>query len=217
MATIGSEIAKLKLKLASLGYDDDNVLASDEALYNLLNDAGAIIYKRIRDKFNKIPDYMYSTFGVKLTEVNEDVYACEDIPDRCKILESEFELPLVLYGRNTTSLKVYAGKQELSQYSVANQYDDYLSTRPSYAIQNRRLRIYNDKVLKAVTVKAVWADILDWADKQYCDGVEVECLDLLDLPFPLYSNPEYTSMAHDVIIQSLNLTIQNSNDQNPQH
>ena len=217
MTTIGSEISKLRIKLSSLGFDDDSVLSSDEALYQLLNDAGAIIYKRLNDKFIKIPDFMYSTFGVKLQEANEDVYSCEDIPERCKILESDFILPLALYTRNNTSLKVIHNKKELPEYNYANHLDEYLASQYSYSIQNGKLRIYGTKVLNAVTVKAVWHDIMQWEDYKYCpDTNTVECWDLNTLPFPLYSNPEYTSMAHSIIIESLNIPIQEG-EKNPSH
>lgn len=219
MTTIGEQISKLKVKLISMGYEDDHVLSSDELLYGLLNDAGAIVYKRVKDKFMKVPDFMFTRYGVRLTEANEDVYSCEDIPDRCKILESDFELPLSLYGRNKNSLKVYSGHQELPLYNPSNQYDPYLSSLPSYKIQNGKLRVYNNKILKAVDVEAVWHDPIKWLPYKYCQDTDtVECYDLNEIAYPLYSNPEYVSMAHDIILQSLQLTIQNTlSNQNDAH
>jgi hypothetical protein len=217
MTTIGSEISKLRSKLSSLGFDDDNIMSSDELLYQLLNDAGAIIYKRISDKFIKIPDFMYSTFGVKLQEVDEDVYSCENIPDRCRVMESNFILPLALYSRNNTSLKVIVSKKELNEYHYTNYLNEYLADKYSYSIQNGKLRIYGTRALKAVTVKAVWHDIIQWEDHKYCpDTNTVECWDLNTLPFPLYSNPEYASMAHSIIIESLNIPLQEG-EKNPSH
>lgn len=218
MTTIGSEISKLRNKLANTpGFDDDSLLASDELLYQLLNDAGAIIYKRIRNSWNKVPDFMVSRYPVGLEEQNEDLFSCEDIPERCKILQSVFTLPLALYGRNRTSLRVYSGKIELPEYHHSNQYDPILSTLPSYKITNDYLRIYNKKILKAVEVEAVWHDNLDWETRKYCpDTATVECYSLDEIPFPLYSNPEYANMAHQIIIQDLGLTIQEG-EQNPTH
>jgi len=217
MTTVGSEISKLRIKLSSLGYDDDNILSSDQALYALLNDAGATIYKRVTDRFKKIPDWMYSSFAVKVSEVNEDLYSCEDLPERCKVLESSFVLPLPLFTRNSTSLKVYSGKKEMAEYHPSNQYDDYLSKKYSYAIQNGKLRIYGNRALKAVTVKAVWHDIIQWEDHKYCaDTDTVECWDLNEIPYPLYSNADYASMAHSLILNDLRLPI-SEGEKNPTH
>lgn len=215
MTTIGSEISKIRGKLGSLGFDDDG--KSDHYYYGLLNDAGAIIYRRIKNNWNKIPDEMYSRYPVGLAEANEDIYACEDIPERCKILESVFTLPLTLYGRNKSSIKVFSGKTELPPYHSSNKYDDILSDLPSYKIVNNKLRIYNKNILKAVEVEAVWADVMDWHTRKYCpDTNTVECFDLNELYYPLYSNPEYASMAHDIIINSLKLPISEDN-QNQAH
>jgi len=209
MTTIGEQISKLKTKLMSLGYDDDSVLSSDELLYSMLNDAGSTIYKRIKDRFFKVPATMATRYAVKLGEVNEDMYSCEDIPDRCTVLESGFELPIPLYGRNKTSMKVYSGHKELPEYNPSNQYDPILSSVPGYKIQNGKLRIYDTKKLKAVEVEAVWHDPIQWMDHKYCEDTNtVDCYDLNEISYPLYSNPEYVSMAHDVIINSLKLTIQ---------
>ena len=218
MTTIGEQISKLKSKLISLGYDDDHVLSSDELLYGLLNDAGAIIHKRIKDKYYKIPATMVTRYGVRLVEANEDIYICEDIEGRCKILESEFELPLPLYGRTKTSMKVFSGQKELPLYNSAQQFDPLLSSTAGYKIQNGKLRIYNNKILKAVDVEAVWHDPIKWLPFKYCQDTDtIECYDLNEIFYPLYSNPEYTSMAHDIIAESLKLTIQNLPNQNQAH
>jgi len=218
MTTIGSEISKLRNKLSNtVGFDDDNLLASEELLYALLNDAGAIIYKRIKNSWNKIPDFMFSKYPVGLEEANEDVYACEDIPERCKILESVFTIPLPLYGRNKSSMRVYSNHVELPPYSTSNKYDSILSNMASYKIVNDKLRIYNNKVLKAVEVEGVWSDIMDWQTKKYCPSTDTtECYNLNELAYPLYSNPEYSSMAHEIIIKSLGITL-NEGNQNQSH
>lgn len=216
MITINEVISKLRGQLAQAGYEDDSIL-NDQYLYSLLKDAGSTIFRRIKDKWYKIPDWMYTTYPVPLEEVNEDVFPCEDIPDRCTVLESTFTIPLALTGRNKTTLRVFHGNKELPEYSRHNQHDPILSTVPSYKIQNSKLRIYTENNdLKGVTVSAVWNDNMEWLDKKYCtDSDTVECYNLDEIEFPLYSNPDYALMAHQLILQQLQLTLQQPNQNLP--
>lgn len=219
MTTINQVISELRLQLGQWGYDDDNLLQSEEALYNLLNKAGATIYKRISGKFNKIPDWMFTTYPIPLEEVNEDVFPCEEIPDRCVILESTFTIPLALTSRNRSTLRVMWGNKELPQYNRTNQYDPILKSMPSYKIQNSKLRIYrpeNFDAVKGVYVSAIWADVMEWQDKKYCpDTEETICHDLDELEYPLYSNPDYALMAYQLIAQQLGIVLQQENQNKP--
>lgn len=222
MASINEVISTLRFQLSQIGYDDDSILHSDQALYTLLKDAGAIIHKRISDKFNKIPEWMYTSYPVPLTEVNEDMFPCEIIPDRCLVLESVFDIPSALTTRNRSTLRVFFGNKEMVQYNSGLKYDPILKDWPSYKIHNGKLRIYKPYhigKIKGVTVSAIWYDNMDWFDKKYCeDNSEqpvIQCYNLDEMEMPLFSNFEYASMAYDLVKQQLNFTIQQENQNKP--
>lgn len=203
--TISQAIGKLRNDLEN--WDDDAVQYTDEYLYSLLNDAGAIVTSRITNRFNKIPEWMWSTFAVPLELANEDFFPCEDI-EHCQILQSTYTLPEPLTGRNSSLFKVYVGSTEAIPYNVSNSYDPIFKGKPQYEIVNSYLRLYNvSKTLKGVKVKGIFADIMEWQDRHYCEQDAVVCYDLDSIQFPLYKNPEYTQMAFDLIFQRLNISV----------
>lgn len=211
--TIAEAISKLRTSL--LIYDDDAVSYSDEYLYSLLIDAGSIVVSRISKKFNKLPDWLWSTFPVKLEKVDSDFFPCEDI-QHCKVLQSTFTIPTTLTGRNRTLLKVYNGNVELDPYEPSNEFDPILSNKPSYEIVNNYLRIHNNKKLKGVVVKGIFSDIMEWQNKKYCEDTDtVKCYNLEEIDFPLYGNPEYTMMAFDLIYKRLNIQLPENIENQP--
>lgn len=210
---ISEAISKLRQKLGQHGYDDDSIF-TDEYLYQLLNDAGAIIVSRITKKFNKLPNWLFTRFPVPLTLVNADLFECEEF-DRCKVLESTFVIPETISGRNRILFKVYSNNTELSEYTAGSEYNEILSQTPSWKLVNGKLRIYGNKDLVGVEVEGVWADIIDWQDKKYCGNTEIECYDLDELDYPLYSNREYTLMAHELIFKELQIPLKEPLENQP--
>ena len=97
--TIKEAIGILRGKLGEkLGADDDSIL-SDEYLYQQLINAAAIVFSRYKEKYYKVSDFMFDTYGVKLQMVNEDMFPCEDI-EHCVLLESVTQIPDPLVSRN---------------------------------------------------------------------------------------------------------------------
>ncbi len=200
------------MKLSTLGYDDDSVLSSDKALYYLLNDAGAIIFKRIADKGNKIPDFFYARFPVPLEPANLDTFGdCEDIPGRVRVFKSKFSIPHPLEKGHISTLRVYSMDRTLPRYTPYNKYDTALKSKFSWDIINDYLLLFcpsNIKVLKGVEVEAVWGDIIQWQEKKYCEEADIiEVYSLDEIPFPIYRSPSYNLMAHDLVLQTLRLPI----------
>ena len=216
---VNQAISTFRLRLGAAGWDDDNQL-SDEAIFKLLSDAMSVVFTRYKEKFYKISDWFWSTFGVKLQMVNADFFPCIDIA-HCSILESVHEIPEPLMGRNRAMLKVYNGNTELPEYTHGSQYDEYLNSMPSWNIVNGKLRIYNNKTLKAITVKTIPYNFMSWFDKRYCEDTDtVECYDLDSMTWPLMADSKMQSVAYDIALQSLGLTlnqIQQEPNQNPAH
>ena len=215
--TINQAISTFRLRLAR--WDDDFSL-QDEAIFKLLSDSMAIVFTRYKDKWNLVSEWMYSTYGVKLQMVGADMFPCEDI-EHCTLLESVHTIPEPLMGRNTHMFRVYNGNTELPRYTGANEFDEYLKNKPSWNIVNGKLRIYNNKMLKAVTVKTIPYNIMEWYDKQYCPSTDtVECWNLDEMVWPLFADPKMQGMCMDLALQQLGFNLQkleNQNGENPQH
>lgn len=215
--TVKEAIGILKSKLAEAkGFDDDSILSSEEYLYQQLINAAAVVFSRYKEKYFKVSDFSFSTFGVKLQMVGEDMFTCVTDIEHCTVLESVTEIPESLVSRNRLMLQVFNGKRELPQYHPSNQYDEYLKEKPSWEIVNRKIRIHGTKLLSAVTVRTIPVDPVAWLDKQYCSNGLPECYDLNTIPFNLLADRKFASMTFDLALQSLGAAL-NEGEQNPQH
>ena len=209
---INEIISLFKGQLGAVGYEDNRV-HSDEYWFNKLSTNMAIVVDRYKSKFAKLSDSMFSTYGVKLIPIGEDMFPCTDI-EHCVVLESEYELPDALVGRNGLLLKVLNNKKELPPYNPANKYDDTLKNLPSWEIVNRKLRIHNNKTLKAITVRGLWHNDLDWIGKQYCNDTTPECLSLDKISSPLFADPKMREMCFSLTLQSMGYVLNQLNQPN---
>lgn len=204
--TVQQAISTFRIKLGAFANFDDDGL-SDEAIYKLLSDAMSIVIERYKSKWHRISPWMWSSYGIKLVMVNSDFFECESI-EHCTVLQSEQYIPEPLMARHKPLFKVYNGTEELVEYSTGNAYDDYLKTKPSWEIVNNKLRIYNNKILKAVTIKTIPYDFMRWASIQYClPESNGDCMDLNTMEWPLMSDAKMQSMCQDLCLQSLGLTL----------
>lgn len=214
--TIGEHISNIRIKLGQLGIADNDTLFTDQYLYSQLNLASATIISRLTDSFKKLSDWMWTAYPVPLIEVNKDLYSCEDIPDRCKVLESTFTIPKALTARNKMLFKVMTNTEVLAEGNPSIlQYDPIKADKPSWEIFNGKLRVYNNKVLRAITVKGIFADPLEWKTKNYCGSNIDECYDLSNEYYPL-TEEKYMLMAYDLVVQGLSIPLQQGT-QNDSH
>lgn len=216
--TVQEAISTFRIKLGAASFDDDGL--SDQAIFKLLSDSVAIVFTRYKDKWYKVSDWLWSTYGIELEMIGSDQFLCEDI-DHCVVLQSVNRIPEPLMGRHKPMFKVYNGTEELPEYNSSNQFDDYLKTKPSWELVNGKLRIHNNKTLKAITVKTIAFNFLEWFDIQYCDhSYNSDCYDLSNIQWPLFSDAKMQGMATDMALQSLGLTlnqIQQQPNQNDAH
>lgn len=200
--TVQEAISTFRLKLGAYAYDDDKL--SDQAIYKLLSDSFAIVFSRYKEKFYKISDWMWSTYGIELQMIGADQFPCVDI-EHCQVLESVYSIPEPLMGRHKAMFKVYNGNEELIEYRSSNRFDDYLKDKMSWEIVNNKLRIHNNKVLKAITVKTIPFNFLEWGQIQYCSPDVEDCYDLNNMQWPLMADSKMQGMAYDIALSSLGL------------
>ena len=203
--TIQEAISTFRIKLGAFANFDDDGL-TDEGIYKLLSDAMSVVIERYKSRWNRISSWMWSSYGIKLIMVNSDFFPCEDI-EHCTLLESELNIPEPLMARHKHLFKVYNGNEECPEYSTGNTFDDYLKTKPSWEIVNNKLRIHNNKTLKAITVKTIPYNFLEWEQIKYCPSDTPDCWDLNSITWPLMSDSKMQSMCQDLCLQSLGLTL----------
>lgn len=213
--TVKEAISTLRSRLQEKGFDEDSTLSSEEYLYQCIINAAAVVFSRYKERYFKISDFMFDTYGIKLQMIGEDMFPCIDI-EHCMVLESVYEIPEPLVSRNRLMLQVYNGKQELAEFKPSNKYDEFLKDKPSWSVVNRKLRIHNSKTLAAVTVKTIPADPVAWLDKQYCSEGLPECYNLDTIPFNVLNDRKFASMTFDLALQSLGINL-DEGEQNPQH
>lgn len=217
--TVSEAISTFRLKLGAISAWDDDTQLSDQAIYKLLSDNMSIVINRYKEKWYRISNWMWSSYGIKLVMVNSDFFECEDI-SHCTILQSEQYIPEPLMARHKHLFKVYNGNEELPEYNSGNIFDDYLKTKPSWELVNGKLRIYNNKILKAVTIKTIPYNFLEWETIKYCPSDAPDCYDLNQIIWPLMSDSKMQSMCQDLCLQSLGITlnqIQSNPNQNEAH
>lgn len=202
--TVQQAISTFRIKLGAAGFEDDGI--SDEAIYKLLSDSMSIVISRYKEKFYKLSDWAWNTYGIKLVMTGADQFECEDI-EHCILLSSELPIPEPIVSRNKHLFKVYNGNEELPEYHTSNIYDDYLKTKPSWEIVNNKLRIHNNKTLKAVTVKTIPANFLAWEAVKYCSPESTDCYDLNNITWGLMADSKMQSMCQDLCLQSLGLKL----------
>lgn len=204
--TINEAISALRYKISL--YDDDSIILSEQALYNIIIANAAIVISRYAEKGFKLSDFLFTTYGVKLQMVDSDFFPCIDM-ERCQHLQSEFTIPEPLTVRNRLLFKVNWRGTELPKYSSANEFDDIKSSTPSWEIVNQKLRIRNTKVLKGVEIKGIWRNEIEWLDKKYCvDTDTVECYSLDEMQLTALNDPKMFEMCMSLCLQSLGLNLQ---------
>jgi len=141
--------------------------------WELYNVTKAKLLKQRLDKFKAISPLNRRTFCIGLSEkLSHD---CGCITVGCKVLASCVEIPTFLSSRNKSTLRV-----QLLDGTLLNELDeadaDIVATnelkvnKPSYSIVNGNLILWNTKKVAAVLLTAVWGNLTDWENIQYCDN-----------------------------------------------
>jgi len=198
--TINEHLSAVRLMISR--YEDDSKY-NDPALYHFLKIAIATIAERAANKNQKVSDFGYFGFCIKLEKHKlVDCDGCLDIG--CDVLRSPTKIPGVVTSDKNDLLKVYTlDMVEIGKIgddiSVAN-LDPVKAQKYLYDIVNGYLVIYNgdteNLVPQHVYIKGVWEDITEWSNLDICaedtdsgdsDISDTNCFDLTsdDMPIPL--------------------------------
>lgn len=204
--TIGEAISYLRILIKN--FDDDSKY-TDQYLYEVLKNAGSIIFYRMISSGKPIPPFFWSTYYVILEKTKDNTCVPEHL--QCDVYETPFKIPDVVQARNNIFFQViYKGrtvprlKPGLKEHFIFKCRDIF------YDIVNGKLRIYSTIPVKGVYVKGIFSDNSQWYDKQ-CDetsnSVMTPC-DIMEMSFPLLSDSSYKDMAFSQALQSLGLSMQ---------
>ena len=179
--TVGEELSTLRNLLKEV---TDDSKYSNSLLFGILSRARGLVASATP----KMPRWNYHRFCIEL-EVGKD-HDCGCIEAGCEVMRSKYPIPrpLMVDYRNFFQVMDLAGRYighgEQGE-KFTNQYDQVKKDKPFYSIYNQHLLVWNSK-RTAVMANAIWEDITQWLDIQYCTDT-TPCKDVFTLDMGLSS------------------------------
>lgn len=162
---------------------------TDKFLWETFNTSAKDVFSNLRlRRFNVINPANYVTVCMEL--IPGISHECGCIERGCPVLVTKHELPRFTTSRNTISLKASTlGHSPISIFSeeaaqIALKYDKTFKRKPLASLINNKLVIWNTKDLEVIRVKAIWEDVTDLDNIQYCDNDspnQPDCLDVYNI------------------------------------
>lgn len=182
----------------SKGLHSKDSRLSSRHIYSALCSGRATIIQQQIDKGQKLSEWSYIPLScVELIQV--PVHECPCVPeDGCVILRTKHKLPQVVSSINSHLIEVLdisgadIGYSEttLSTHKY-NSGSKYTANKPRFFIHNEYGFITQRKILKAVMIRGVFADVI--AAIMYpslCPCEDCPCLDIMQITFPIDSRLE---------------------------
>jgi len=189
MALLSEHIAHIKSVL-SRGAESDDSRYSDRQIYFLLRYLRAELFKQKLDKYNYVSPFNYQTIPcIPLELVTEDE-GCECYSTDCVVLRTVSEIPRPIVNRKQMFLKVWTqGGVSIDPASSDDvKYAKYSKIKKnllSYEVINNRIYVKGTTTLKALKIRALFADPLAVNIPGACGDGESVCFDPYTDEFPL--------------------------------
>lgn len=159
----------------------------DYFLWDSFNIARAAIVSQQLTKAKYLSPNNYQTFCIELKEDFDNLCECKKFG--CKVMKSIIKLPQYIVGNSGSSLSVLnLGNnpidvmKDMEDINNAFKHDIY-KNKPLAVEVNGYLYIYNYKA-RVVNVRAIWQDVTEIPEVQYCNttaGHNPDCVDLESL------------------------------------
>lgn len=209
--TVSKIISKLRSSLEA--YTEDTSVFQDQYLYELFLEGRATELSRRLDNHNQINPQNYQTFCIGLESALSHECGCLTVG--CNVLKSKHKLPRVIIGKTHTSLKVHGLGFNITIDPIQEKDLDFLKhndikkNKAFYTIINDYLIIWNNDSLEALQVTALWEDIVEWEDIQYCTETN-PCKDVFELDLGLDRSLERVAKKH--VYEELNIPLKLQED-----
>jgi len=216
MATISQHISNIRALIKEHSRNPD--VYTDQFLYQLLNGARARLLEINANKINHNSEWDWKSFPIFLKKDKSHLIGC--IEYGCDVLRSEHKLPRALLVNNKSMMDVFTFSWKPimlgSEIDWQNaKFDDIKSKNIFASVVNGYLVVWNKMNLKAVIVKGIWEDIVDWATLPGCteDGdIDVtSCFDIATQDFPISETMK--DAIYDFVLAKLKLPKQLPSDQ----
>lgn len=201
--TIGKHIAAIRLRLRAYG---DDTIFTDQAIYQFLQQAAAVLNARKDRRRNKISDWNFTYYPIGMHYGSPFHDDC--ISDNCQRWISKHKLPRPLVGRNREIIDIrFLDGRDIARGSLDNsvaELDPFRAGEPRYHIVNNYLVMENAKP-KAVLVGMIATDVTEWAGVKLCDeegnDTDQDCFSIMKDDFPI--DDDYINMAHSMVMQEM--------------
>lgn len=221
---IGEAIQRVQ-SMYSKGVQSKDTRLTSRHIYNALLTGRSTILPQVLNKKQSLSDFNYQTLPcVELQKAS--VHECACIPVQgCVILRSKYQIPDIISGMDDLAIKYVTSIDgsitftsdsfETTKYSVGNK---YTSKKPSYFFRDEYLYITVLKSLRAVTVNALFHDVIAAETfKSICEDCPdcEDCRDYHDLPFPIdgrFLKPILDIANNELIILFKQMTEDDSNN-----
>jgi len=161
---------------------------TDEQIYMALLEARGLILERRLEKHKELPEDLYQTICMPLClDDYNDCPECMDIPEDCKVLKTEDEVPAGLFDGNMEIVRVATlnGREIAPSNEALHRNRIYRKTGHNnyyYLRMSNRLTIFNvpGNRLRMIRLKGVF---LDPVEAQLLNRCTESCTDLLEAKF----------------------------------
>lgn len=191
---------------------NNNTYYEDQELWKLFTVCKSELIKQRGDKFKYISPQNRVTFCLELEKAKS--HECGCITAGCDVLKTKNKIPKYIVNRNNSSLKLYT--LDWSEiYEVAekdlfvNQQDDILKSIESFSIVNNKIIVWNNKDLKVIQVQAIWEDITEINNVQYCNSTlsDNSCFDPFSFDIDIDIDMVYAAMLKMFRLLNLPLSL----------
>ncbi len=198
-------------------FTDDSIY-DDEYLWNIFKLGRNEL---IAQKYKHNNPQNYITICIKLDKSLS--HECGCITQGCEVYKSA-ELPRYITNKIGSTLRVYdlnynRGVDVDESNKEAMELDPIYNQSLLFSIVNRKLIVWN-KNYSVVQVSAIWEDVTDLQDIQYCNNIDnngnTNCINVYDTDIGLDDKFVSTAvrMAFDILFPSKNFREDNTQDTN---
>ena len=167
--TINEAVSLLR---GSLKLHEINSEYEDPYLWRLFSAGLALSKTRKLERYKYLNPSFYHTFCIEM--IDGLTHECNCIIEGCPALVSKYPIPSTITSNinNTLVVKTLGGEsipeihnQELLQ---SFRYDEAYKNKKLYIRENNKIKLPNQTNPRYLQLTAIWDNIADWADIQYC-------------------------------------------------
>lgn len=218
--TMREAVSTLQIKLNA---NNVSTIYTPGYLWTIFHGALSSVRRDELKSYRFINPVYYHTFCIEM--VPGTTHDCSCIEHGCPALVSKYPIPNFLSNtlKNSLTVKTLGGKSltesQAEEFLDCFMLDEGYKNEPLYFIENQKLIFPNQTNPKVLKVKAIWENIADWENIQYCSDPQTtpNCnIDTVDIGMTSELLERVLRKAVRMILMTANIKEDNLPDNNEQ-